>query len=229
MAERTNLGSRYHKLFAASVVSNLGDGVSQIGYPWLASAVTRNPILVAVVAVAQRLPWLVFTLPAGVITDRVDRRRAMVAMDALRAVLTAFVAIAVLGLGSELPDPPHIEDVVGTRGGLYVILVVSSLLLGFAEVLRDNSAQTIIPSLVEPDHLERANGRMWSAEQVANTFVGPPLGSLLIAAAFFLPFALDSVSFVVSAGARRLDRRPVPGAPRPRRTDPAPAARGRPT
>ena len=45
-----------------------------IAYPWLASAVTRNPILIALVAVAQRLPWLVFTLPAGVITDRDDRR-----------------------------------------------------------------------------------------------------------------------------------------------------------
>src|SRR3954451_2562008 len=197
MAE--SFGPNYRHLFTASVISNLGDGVSQIGYPWLASAVTRNPILVAVVAIAQRLPWLVFTLPAGVITDRVDRRRAMVLMDSIRAVLTAFVALAVLGLGSELPDPAHIEDVVGTRSGLYVILVVTSLLLGFAEVLRDNSAQTIIPSIVEADQLERANGRMWSAEQVANTFIGPPLGSVLIAGAFFLPFALDAMSFVVSA------------------------------
>ncbi len=197
MAE--SLGPNYRKLFTASVISNLGDGVSQIGYPWLASAVTRNPVLVAVVAIAQRLPWLVFTLPAGVITDRVDRRRAMVLMDSIRAVLTAFVAVAVLGLGSELPDPAHIEDIVGTRTGLYVILVVTSLLLGFAEVLRDNSAQTIIPSIVEADQLERANGRMWSAEQAANTFIGPPLGSLLIAVAFFLPFALDAASFVASA------------------------------
>ena len=215
MAE--SLGPNYRKLFTASVISNLGDGVSQIGYPWLASAVTRNPVLVAVVAIAQRLPWLVFTLPAGVITDRVDRRRAMVLMDSIRAVLTAFVAIAVLGLGSELPDPAHIEDIVGTRTGLYVILVVTSLLLGFAEVLRDNSAQTIIPSIVESDQLERANGRMWSAEQAANTFIGPPLGSLLIAVAFFLPFALDAASFVASAALVALiagNFRPAP-APEP--------------
>lgn len=197
--QRVSLGSRYHKVFAASVISNLGDGVAQIGYPWLASAVTRNPILVAVVAVAQRLPWLVFTLPAGVITDRVDRRKAMVAMDVCRGVITAFVAIAIFGLGSDLPDPAHIEDVVGTQAGLYVILVVASLLLGFAEVLRDNSAQTIIPAIVESDHLERANGRMWSAEQVANTFVGPPLGSLLIAVGFLLPFVVDSMSFFAAA------------------------------
>ena len=67
---KRRLGPSYFKLFSASAISNLGDGVALIAYPWLASAVTRNPILIALVAVAQRLPWLVFTLPAGVITDR---------------------------------------------------------------------------------------------------------------------------------------------------------------
>ena len=71
---RTRLGANYHRLFAASTISNLGDGISLIAYPWLASAVTRNPKLIAMVAVVQRLPWLLFTLPAGVITDRSDRR-----------------------------------------------------------------------------------------------------------------------------------------------------------
>jgi MFS family permease len=195
---KRSLGSNYRKVFSASVISNLGDGVAQIGYPWLASAVTRNPLLIALVAVAQRLPWLLFTLPAGVITDRVDRRKAIVIMDALRAVITVLVAVAVLGLGGNLPEPDGLDAVVGTQTGLYMILLVASLLLGSAEVLRDNSAQTIIPSIVAPEDLEHANGRMWSAEQVANTFVGPPLGSLLIAGAFFLPFVVDAASFAVA-------------------------------
>ena len=59
------LGANYRRLFAATTISNLGDGVSVIAYPWLASAVTRNPILIALVAAAGRLPWLLFTLPAG--------------------------------------------------------------------------------------------------------------------------------------------------------------------
>ena len=196
---RPSLGPNYRKVYAASVISNLGDGVAQIGYPWLASAVTRNPVLIAVVAIAQRLPWLVFTLPAGVITDRVDRRKAIIVMDLVRGALTMVVGVAVLLLGSDLPEPADVGSVVGTRTGLYLVLVLASLLLGSAEVLRDNSAQTIVPAIVEPENLERANGRMWSAEQVANTFVGPPLGSLLIAGAFFLPFAFDAVSFVASA------------------------------
>ena len=213
---------RYRKVFTASVISNLGDGVSQIGYPWLASAVTRNPILIALVAVAQRLPWLVFTLPAGVITDRVDRRKAMVLMDIFRGVLTAARRAR---RARPRQRPARARRHRGRRRHPHRAVPHprrSSLLLGFAEVLRDNSAQTIIPSIVEPDQLERANGRMWSAEQVANTFVGPPLGSLLIAGAFFLPFALDSVSFFAAAGLVVLIAGQFRGPPRPTRPRPRP-------
>ena len=89
---RRPLGANYWKLWIASVISNFGDGVALIAYPWLASAVTRSPLQIALVGVATRLPWLFFTLPAGVITDRVDRRRLVVAMDAMRAVITVGVA-----------------------------------------------------------------------------------------------------------------------------------------
>lgn len=199
-AERQPLGRSYWKLFTGTVISNLGDGMSTIAYPWLASAVTRNPVLVALVAVVQRLPWLVFTLPAGVITDRVDRRRAMVAMDVARGALTLVVALAVLRAQGTLPGPEDVEQVTGTRYGLFAIVVAATLLLGMAEVLRDNSNQTILPNLVEPHQLERANGRIWSVEGVMNTFAGPPLGSLLLLAAFSLPFFVDAATFFVAAG-----------------------------
>ena len=74
---KIRLGKNYWKLWSASVVSNLGDGVALLAYPWLASAVTRDPFLIALIVVAQRLPWLVFSLPAGVITDRLDRKKIM--------------------------------------------------------------------------------------------------------------------------------------------------------
>lgn len=198
-APRERLGASYRKVFVASVVTNLGDGVSTIAYPWLASAITRNPVLVALVAVAQRLPWLVFTLPAGVITDRIDRRRAMVSMDVCRGVVTALVGVAVFADRGHLPSPDALDSVTGTRWPLFLAVLVATLLLGMAEVLRDNSAQTIMPAIVEPHLLERANGRMWSAESVTNTFLGPPLGSILIAAAFALPFFVDAASFFAAA------------------------------
>lgn len=173
--------------------------MAQVAYPWLASAVTRNPLLVALVAVAQRLPWLVFTLPAGVITDRVDRRRAMVTMDVLRGVLTLFVAFAVLGEQDVLPGPDELDLVAGTNAALYAVVLVATVLLGMAEVLRDNSGQTLMPDIVHPAQLERANGRMWSVEMVANTFAGPPLGSVLLLGAFALPFFVDAGTFFVAA------------------------------
>lgn len=193
------LGSRFWKLFTGTVVSNLGDGMAFIAYPWLASAITRNPVLISLIAVAQRLPWLVFTLPAGVITDRVDRRRAMIAMDVLRGVLTIAVALAVLGRQDVLPGPDAVDEVVGTNVGLYLLVLLATLLLGFAEVLRDNANQTILPDIVESDQLERANGRIWSIEAVTNNFAGPPLGSLLLLVAFSLPFFVDAATFFVAA------------------------------
>ncbi len=197
--ERLRLGPNYRKVYWATALSNIGDGMSTIAYPWLATAITRNPLLIAVIAAAQRLPWLVFTLPAGVITDRVDRKRAMVLMDFMRFGLTLFIALAVFGAQDSLPAPDEVQQVVGTRTGLYVVLVLATLLLGCAEVLRDNSNQTFLPSIVEPEHLEHANGRIWSIESIANQFVGPPLGSLLLVVAFSLPFFVDAGSFFAAA------------------------------
>lgn len=193
------LGGNYRKLFTASVISNLGDGISAVAYPWLASAVTRNPLLIALVAVVQRLPWLLFTLPAGVIVDRRDRRLLMSGANAVRFVLTAAVALAVLVRRDELPAPDAVAQVVGTDVVLYSVLLVATVLLGTCEVLYDNSAQTFLPALVASADLERANGRLFSAETVANNFLGPPLAGVLLSVGFVLPFLIDAVSFAASA------------------------------
>lgn len=195
------LGKNYWRLWFAHGVSNLGDGVSQVAYPWLASAVTRSPLLIATVAVASRLPWLIFTLPAGVITDRFNRRKIIIAMDITRAALAFLVAIAVTAQAGNLPALDSIATSVNlqTNWFLYTVLIVTALLFGCAEVLRDNSAQTFLPEVVEEDQLENANGKLWSVEFVTNSFIGPPLGSFLIGIFIFLPFYFDTLTFFVSA------------------------------
>jgi MFS family permease len=200
--QKVRLGSNYWKLWSSSVVSNLGDGVAMIAYPWLASAITRNPILIALIAVVQRLPWLLFTLPAGVITDRVDRRKLMLSMNILRTFITLAVALVVFGQSSALPAPDAIAGGIDlqTNWLIYMTLIVAALGFGMAEVLYDNAAQTILPAIVEPAGLERANGNLWGAEMVMNSFIGPPLGSVLIGVAFALPFFFDAGSFAISAG-----------------------------
>lgn len=201
VAEKVRLGANYWRLWIASVTSNLGDGIAAIAYPWLASAVTRDPVLIALIAVAQRLPWLVFTLPAGVITDRVDRRKIMVSMDVVRTFITLAVAVTVLGAVDGLPTPEQVSagEVAGTNLSVYLVLLFASLAFGFAEVLRDNAAQTFLPAIVKPEGLERANGNLWGAEMVANSFVGPPIGSLLLGVGFALPFFIDAGTFAVAA------------------------------
>ena len=191
------LGSSYWKLWTATAISNLGDGVSMVAYPWLASAVTRSPILIAAAGFASRLPWLIFTLHAGVLTDRFDRRKLIVAMDFMRGLLTVFVGFVVFFNKDSFPALDELATITNleTNWQIYFTLLITAFLFGLAEVLRDNSAQTLMPSVVDKENLEKANGRMWSAESLTNSFIGPPLGSLLIGIAIFIPFFFDAVSF----------------------------------
>lgn len=197
---RGPMGSGYWKLLTASTISNLGDGVGLIAYPWLASAVTRNPLLISIVAVVQRLPWLLFSLPAGVLTDRRDRRLLMVGSNVARAAITLTVALVVLARRGVLPGPDQIEaGTVPENLGLYGLILVATFLLGTAEVIHDNAGQTILPSIVEKSDLERANGRLTSTELVANTLIGPPLGAFLLVLAFSVPFLVDATTFALAA------------------------------
>jgi MFS family permease len=194
------LGSSYWRLWTATAISNLGDGISGVAYPWVASAVTRSPLLIAAAGFASRLPWLIFTLHAGVLTDRFDRRKLIVAMDSARGILTLIVGAIILLNKNSLPSLNDLTSITDleTNWPLYITLVITAFLFGLAEVLRDNSAQTLMPSVVEKENLEKANGQMWSAESLTNSFIGPPLGSLLIGIAIYLPFFVDAGTFFVA-------------------------------
>ncbi|MGL5009369.1 MAG: MFS transporter, partial [Paracoccaceae bacterium] len=86
----------YQRFVAASGMTNLADGVAVVAWAWAASLLTRDALLVALVPVALRLPWFLLALPAGIVTDRVDRRRLIVAMDGVRAAAFVLAAGAVL-------------------------------------------------------------------------------------------------------------------------------------
>lgn len=193
------LGKNYWKLWTASVTSNFGDGMAQIAYPWLASLITRDGFKLGLVVLAGRLPWLLFSLPAGVITDRVDRRKLMIWMDVFRSLLTFGVALVVLANQRVLTLAGVSQVPLANEDLLLVVLIAATFLFGMAEVLRDNSAQTFMPSLVDKTLLEKANGRLWGAEVVMNSFVGPPIAGLLLGAALVLPFFVHSGTFLISA------------------------------
>ena len=176
----------FRLLFSASAITNLGDGISALAFPWLATLLTDDPFLIGAVAAAKTLSWLLFSVPAGTFVDRADRRRIIVRADAVRTLLT----IAVVALIVSAP-----------QGGTGPVLTLAALAfaLGLAEVLRDNAAQTFLPQIVATADLEDANGQLWSAEEVATKFIGPPLAGLLIAWSVPAPFLLDAATFAVAA------------------------------
>ncbi len=193
------LGRPYGRLWGATAVSNLGDGIILGAGPLLATSVTRNPVAVAGLTAASTLPWLLFALPAGAWVDRTDRRRLMAGVDAGRALLLALLAV---GLSMESVRLP----------ALYLVL----FLVGVGETAVDNAAQSMVPDLVPAPALDRANGRLLAAERATNELAGPPLGAALFGVSVALPFVVDAVSFAVSAvllavlhGARRRGRSPA--------------------
>lgn len=182
------------RFIAASGLANLADGIAVVAWAWLASLLTRDALLIALVPVALRVPWFLFALPAGVVTDRVDRRLLILRMDALRGMAFAGAAVAIW---LSLPlDPAPATGVASIS--LYGMILVTALMVGGAEVFRDNAAQTMLPTLVPHAALERANGRLWSVELLANALIGPALGAFLIALALPLPFALNAAAYAAA-------------------------------
>ncbi len=173
---------RFRLLLTASTISNLGDGVTLAALPLLIATLSRDPLVVAGLGVVNRLPWLLFALPVGAVTDRWDRRVIMWRANTVRFAAITSLAVAVAA------------DVHAVW-----TLYVAAALVGTAEVFYDNAAQTLLPSLVDPRHLHRANGRLGAAELVANGFAGPPLGAALFVIAASLPLFVDAATFGLSA------------------------------
>lgn len=175
----------FRLLITASGVSGLGAGVTTIAFPWFAASLTRDPFLIGLVAAGPTLPTLLFTLAAGVLTDRLDRRRTMIFCDAARAGLT----LAVAGLA--------LSGMVGLPVILTLALVAVGL--GTALVMHDNVAQSVLPGIVDKDHLERANAALWSLEQLTAQFLGPPVAGALIGFGIAWTFGLDAAMLALSA------------------------------
>ena len=176
------LSPAYWRLWTASTISNLGDGVFIVALPLLAYHLTRSELSIAFIGVAAALPWLLFSLPIGAVVDRVDHRLLMVRADSFRVVTVGALAIAVAS------HNVHVW-----------MLWVAAGCLGVAEVFFDNASQAMVPTIVPIEVLEKANGRRLAAEVAANSFVGTPIGSVLFVAAMWLPFGFDAASFAIAA------------------------------
>jgi len=177
-----DLGPEFKKLWASRTVSNLGDGMTLVAGPLLAASLTRDPFLISGLAFAQRLPWLLFALVSGALVDRLDRKRLMAAVDFFRSAAVSFLGIAVLLDYASLP-----------------LMYAVFFMVGPAETLFDTASVSVLPAVVRKEDLAKANGRLYSAQILANNMAGPPLGGLLFASAAALPFLLDAGTFAAAA------------------------------
>ena len=181
----------FRLLLSGAGMTNLADGVGVLAFPWLATLITTDPRALAIVAFATRVPWFLWSLPVGVWTDRADRQRMMVRADLARMAL-AFGVVALIMARPEAASPAQVALMIAALSGL-------AFLMGTAEVFRDNAAQTAMPSIVDHDRLEEANGQLWSVEQVTGQFLGPPLAGVLIALAVPAPFVFEALGFGLAA------------------------------
>ena len=170
----SRLGRPFRWLVSASWTSNIGDGIALAAGPLLVASQTDSAFLVALAAMLQRLPWLLFGLWAGALADRLDRRRVVIVANAFRAlviaVLCAFIGTGTVSIG---------------------MVLAAMFLYGTAEVFADTTQQTLLPTLVAPADLGAGNQRMQAGFLGANQLIGPPLGAFFFAAGMVWPFVIQ--------------------------------------
>jgi len=173
-------------------ISALGDAVSVTTMPLLVLALTGSGLQMGIVGVLQRLPDLLFGLPAGAYADRWDRRRMMLSADAGRAILTALIPLAsVLGLP------------------VMAVVLLVSFPINICRVIFMAGWTAAIPNLVGRRQLGRATG-VFEAISGGSFIIGPAIAGLLVGRIGAGPtLAIDAVSFGVSALSLMLIRRPL--------------------
>ncbi|MEY2958469.1 MAG: hypothetical protein RLZZ01_1037 [Actinomycetota bacterium] len=175
------LGQGFRWLLASSWTSNLGDGVALAAGPLLVASLTSDPLVVAAASSLQMLPWVVFGLYAGVLADRVDRRRLVVVANLARGGVVVVLATTVF------------SDVVTVP-----VVLVAMFCLGTAETFVDTTTATLLPMLVDGDDLGVANARLQFGNNTINRLAAPPIGAALFAVGASVPFATQAVSILLA-------------------------------
>ncbi|MFF2833287.1 MFS transporter [Cellulosimicrobium cellulans] len=170
------MGTGFRWLLSSSWTSNVGDGIALAAAPLLVASQTDSAFLVALAALLQQLPWLLFGLWAGALADRLDRRVVVMVANALRALVVVALCV-VIATG-------HVS--------IGVVLAVT-FLYGVAEVFADSASQTLLPMLVEPRDLGTGNARLQAGFLTANQLLGPPIGAFLFALGTVWPFVVQVV------------------------------------
>lgn len=170
-------------VFTGTTVSALGDGLYYIALAWQTYEISNAPTAMSVVGVAATLPQLVFLLLGGALSDRMDKRRLMVAADLIRGL--AISAIGILSLAGTLE--------LWMLVGLVAVYAVGTSLFTPA-------ATALLPAILPKEELGRGNALLAFTRTACVRIAGPALGGIAIAV-FGVGYAFvgDGLSFFVSA------------------------------
>jgi len=181
MTKSVPLGHDFSRIWSASLITNLVDGVLRLAAPLLAVSLTQDPILIGALSALGLLPWLFFAIPIGAIVDRVNRRKALVLGNLLRALIAFFIAFAVL------------------QGFINIwLLLISVFFFGICEVLVDTTSQSVLPQILDKSNYERGNSRLQISEVIVSQFAGAPLSGFLYAVSIALPFYFSTTGFILA-------------------------------
>ena len=169
------LRAPFPRFWLSGFLADFGDGVRLAAFPLLAVQFTRSPTAVAAVTAVQGLPWLMTGAALGVLVDRTDRRRLMMIVDIVQALVIAALAVAILAHSAGL-----------------LLIYLTAFVTGLGAALRGTAASAAVPRLVKPADLDQANGRVIAGQIIGNELAGPAAGGWLFGLAAVLPFALNA-------------------------------------
>jgi MFS family permease len=183
----------FRLLWTGMTVSLVGDGIFLVAMVWQAYELWNAPAALSLLGIGMTIPTIVFLLPAGVLSDRLDRRSLMLCADIGRAVVIA--ALAVLSLTGLLT---------------FWELMVLVALYGVGTAFFTPAFEAIVPDIVPAADLAAANSLDQFVRPIALRLAGPALGGALVAGVGTgAAFALDAASFVASTVAVFLMRPPA--------------------
>jgi hypothetical protein len=177
-------------LQTGQLLSSAGTQIASIAYPLLVLAVTASPAKTGIVSALQLLARAIFALPAGLVADRVSRRRVMIAADVLRVVTISTLAVAIAA--DEL-----------TYWLIVVVAFVEASGGPFFQAAQNGALRSVVPPEQLPDAINVVTGR-----QAAVNLGGPAVGGALFGLARALPFLVDALSYAFSSLSLLLMRTP---------------------
>jgi len=170
----------YRFTWSGQVVSEVGDHFNNIAVFSLALANTGSGLVVALVLIARAIPAVAAGPIAGVLLDRLDRKRIMIISDLTRAVIALLFIFAI----------PH--------GRTWLLYVLSGALM-FASPFFTSGRASILPSIATKDELHTANS-LTQLTQWSTTTIGAFLGGFSVTAfGYPLAFVFNAISFLFSA------------------------------